>query len=508
MAPPRRRPSPPINMVVGLLRCLLLVTPATARPRSASDYLSDVTFPGLHVLEPSGSTLRIYQEGQDPKQDGAKEALALAADSWSGDMAKARQAIEEALKIPAPVPYQLPWAIFDYQGRQITAVQDLMAQKVAFLTIIGRFMWPAVRVGFEQEAEGIRNGETLIVKTLSIRPAVFEVAGFILPHEADRIIQSGKSRNMVNSVGSLTSEDAKKKRPHDDYRTSTQTWLARQEFQEVQDLDDRTANLTKVPVSHNEPVQVLRYDVGQFYAAHNDWQDLTLHRDQKNAWLQKHYGFRDRMATLFWYLSDVTEGGVTVFPKHGQPICPGIEKSCPGSSTPNMKRCDLGLQVQPKKGNVILWYNYLADGRGDQNALHGGCPPGKGQEKWSGNKWIHTKPLNLPPAEWMPDHPAIRLYGYQDAGAPSRDAVSCLLIVRSDLQASADVMWLSDSGTEVNVGTLEPGGSISMHSTKGHKFLLNAASGKSEVFPCVGAQTRKSVSAGMVISDDGGNAEL
>lgn len=38
----------------------------------------------------------------------------------------------------------------------------------------------------------------------------------------------------------------------------------------LQELDHRISNLTRVPVSHNEQVQVLRYRLGEFYAAHND----------------------------------------------------------------------------------------------------------------------------------------------------------------------------------------------------------------------------------------------
>merc|ERR1719424_1948688 len=108
-------------------------------------------------------------------------------------------------------------------------------------------------------------------------------------------------------------------------------------------------------------------------------------------WLSHHFGWTDRLATLFWYLNDVAEGGYTVFPKPAQPVCPGQLAHCKGTSTPPFHRCDIGLQVAPLKGSVILWYNYHANGRGDFNSLHGGCPPAKGLTKWSGNKWINIK---------------------------------------------------------------------------------------------------------------------
>merc|ERR1712218_765162 len=97
------------------------------------------------------------------------------------------------------------------------------------------------------------------------------------------------------------------------------------------------------------------------------------------------------------YLNDVPEGGETNFPKQGNPICGPLTKGgpryrhCPGSSDPPSNRCDVGMKVKPRRGSVVMWYNYLASGRGDVNALHAGCAVGKGLVKWSANKWIGIK---------------------------------------------------------------------------------------------------------------------
>merc|ERR1711963_1345464 len=103
---------------------------------------------------------------------------------------------------------------------------------------------------------------------------------------------------------------------------------------------------------------------------------------QQLHWQRNHFGWESRLATLFWYLNDVEKGGHTVFPKHNHTVCPDFQSTCKGSWSPSMKRCDTGLLVPPKHGNVILWYNFHPNGRGDQNALHGGCPPDPGYEKW------------------------------------------------------------------------------------------------------------------------------
>lgn len=457
---------------------------------SAADYLSEERFPGLHVLEPQASDLLIYRDGEQLVGEARPVKIEGAAD-WA-TMATARAALEEALTIPPPEPLQKPWALFDSQGRRLETVQELFKLPVAFLILLGEWMWPAVRVGFTQDAEGVLGGAPLMLRTLSLRPVVFEVEGFILPHETEEVIRIGHGAKMYNSEGVLVSTDKASKRPHNDYRTSTQTWLGRRSSKVVADLDDRTANLTRIPATHNEEVQLLRYGEGQFYSAHLDWTYLPLYNGQEDQWRRVHYGWDDRVATLFWYLNDVKEGGQTVFPKHGQPICPDYKDRCPGSSSPDPKRCDMGLRVAPKRGMVILWYNYHPNGMGDQNALHGGCPPAKGLTKWSGNKWIHTKPLG-PPAKWMPDHPALKRFGWregifgkEDLGDPN----ACAFSIRNRFSSELELLWVSErTGQQQHMLTVNPGSSQSMNSFKGHTFVAKAGGRTSTPLVCAGPRS-------------------
>jgi prolyl 4-hydroxylase len=89
------------------------------------------------------------------------------------------------------------------------------------------------------------------------------------------------------------------------------------------------------------------------------------------------------MITVFWYLSDVEEGGETVFPRFG------------GAPQPSsMSNCDHGLKVKPVRGKVIIFYSLKADGSLDPLSLHGACPVKQGV-KWAANKWVWNAPIEF-----------------------------------------------------------------------------------------------------------------
>jgi prolyl 4-hydroxylase len=94
---------------------------------------------------------------------------------------------------------------------------------------------------------------------------------------------------------------------------------------------------------------------------------------------QSRGGYRNRLATVFWYLNDVPDGGTTNFPRAG-----GLEWS---TATDN---CAVGLHVKPQKGTGIMFYNLGMDGFGDEYSLHAACPV-KAGVKWGANKWVHNE---------------------------------------------------------------------------------------------------------------------
>ncbi|KAI3798818.1 hypothetical protein L1987_34097 [Smallanthus sonchifolius] len=158
------------------------------------------------------------------------------------------------------------------------------------------------------------------------------------------------------------------------FRTCYITFLDRGQDETVRAIEKRIADFTFLPVEYGEELQVLHYEVGQKYHTHYDF-----YTDDYNT---KNEG--QRMATVVMYLSDVDEGGETVFPSAMGNISAlpcWNEQSRHGRG---------GLSVKPKMGDALLFWSIKPDATLDYSTRHGGCPVIKGS-KWSATKWIRVK---------------------------------------------------------------------------------------------------------------------
>eukprot|EP01083_Nonionella_stella_P030360 83230_1 len=135
------------------------------------------------------------------------------------------------------------------------------------------------------------------------------------------------------------------------WRTSSTYWLTTVD-DTIYNIELNCAKLLRIPQENQEPIQVLRYTAGQRYDLHRDYFDLELYKgtDIENAIR----GDQNRVATLFWYMSDVDSGGWTYFPSSGKLPPPYSNK------LKRMSDCNEGLKIQPRKGSVILFYNHQA----------------------------------------------------------------------------------------------------------------------------------------------------
>eukprot|EP00798_Chlamydomonas_sp_ICE-L_P001307 gene1307-32657_t len=116
-------------------------------------------------------------------------------------------------------------------------------------------------------------------------------------------------------------------------------------------VEERIAAAALMPRENGEPFNVLQYQHLQHYDSHMDSFDPKEFGPQRSQ----------RVLTILAYLSDVTEGGETVFKKEG------IN--------------DGSFTYAPRQGDAIFFWSTTPDGDIDSHALHGGCPVKNGT-KW------------------------------------------------------------------------------------------------------------------------------
>eukprot|EP00238_Polyblepharides_amylifera_P000041 CAMPEP_0196570654 /NCGR_PEP_ID=MMETSP1081-20130531/795_1 /TAXON_ID=36882 /ORGANISM="Pyramimonas amylifera, Strain CCMP720" /LENGTH=257 /DNA_ID=CAMNT_0041887207 /DNA_START=121 /DNA_END=891 /DNA_ORIENTATION=- len=129
----------------------------------------------------------------------------------------------------------------------------------------------------------------------------------------------------------------------------------------VKRVEKRLAYLTMLPEENGESIQVLRYEVGQYYRPHHDF-----FADEFN----KRRGGQ-RVATVLIYLSTPEQGGETIFPQAGQP---SDQAECGGKMVK-------GMSVKAEKGRAVVFWSQTPAGAEDPRSLHGSCDVIKGV-KW------------------------------------------------------------------------------------------------------------------------------
>ncbi|GMH24546.1 hypothetical protein Nepgr_026389 [Nepenthes gracilis] len=207
------------------------------------------------------------------------------------------------------------------------------------------------------------------VEVISWEPRAFIYHNFLSKEECEYLIELAKPHMQHSTV--VDSETGKSKDSR--VRTSSGTFLARGRDRIIRGIERQIADFTFIPVEHGEGLQILHYEVGQKYEPHYDY-----FQDDFNT---KNGG--QRIATVLMYLSDVEEGGETIFP------------SAKGNFTAvpywnELSECGKGgLSVKPKIGDALLFWSMKPDATSDSSSLHGGCPVIKGN-KWSSTKWLRV----------------------------------------------------------------------------------------------------------------------
>ncbi|EDW53521.1 prolyl 4-hydroxylase subunit alpha-1 [Drosophila sechellia] len=143
------------------------------------------------------------------------------------------------------------------------------------------------------------------------------------------------------------------------YRISKSAWLKTQEDRVIETVVQRTADMTGLDMDSAEELQVVNYGIGGHYEPHFDF----ARKEEERAFEGINLG--NRIATVLFYMSDVEQGGATVF-------------------------TSLHTALFPKKGTAAFWMNLHRDGQGDVRTRHAACPVLTGT-KWVSNKWIHER---------------------------------------------------------------------------------------------------------------------
>jgi len=143
------------------------------------------------------------------------------------------------------------------------------------------------------------------------------------------------------------------------WRTSTSALMYQSEKDPVVlAITEKVAHFCKLPTSHVEVLQLVRYEKGQQYTPHRDY-------------FEPNFKGQNRIFTILVYLTDLgpEDGGRTIFP-------------------------ELGIQVVPKMGNAVFWRNCSDDGTLLPCSLHTGeVMHTDGKIKYAVNCWIRNGPI-------------------------------------------------------------------------------------------------------------------
>ncbi|WP_070272417.1 2OG-Fe(II) oxygenase [Duganella sp. HH101] len=185
------------------------------------------------------------------------------------------------------------------------------------------------------------------------QPQIILLGNVLSDEECDAIIAHCGTRYTRSTV---TGEADGSSMVHEG-RTSEMAFIQRGEAEVAERIERRLAALAHWPAECSEPFQLQKYDATQEYRPHYDWldPDSSGHRSHLARGGQ-------RLATFILYLSDVEQGGGTVFP-------------------------GLGLEVYPKKGSALWFLNTDINHQPDKRTLHGGAPVVSGT-KIIANKWL------------------------------------------------------------------------------------------------------------------------
>jgi len=360
--------------------------------------------------------------------------------------------------------------LFTHTGRRVFSFFDVDQGQRTYLVPQGlNFVWPLVRVGeyfFPEAVESPIPGKPIRLRQLSMSPRVFMVENFVSPEEIEAILDHNRDLLKPSEVGFAGWRDST--------RTSSTAW----DFHSwaARKIQRRSFDLLGLDFDKNmaDALQVLRYNISEHYKPHTDYfngKAFDNHDPTAN-------NGTNRFATVFLYLSDVDQGGHTVFPlstthegyNGEQLVHPGTENTPGYIAQKDSEWCcntqSTALRSTPKAGNAVLFYSQHADGSLDKYSLHGGCPVIQGV-KYSANVWVWNRPK--PRKDAAKDGKPAEVEGIQ-------------MRFHNTRPNPVSLFW--DDGSEEGVfqNDIDPGMQSPMTTYHGHRFFARDKATGKEIF--------------------------
>jgi prolyl 4-hydroxylase len=183
-------------------------------------------------------------------------------------------------------------------------------------------------------------------------PWVITLDRFLSDEECDQVIEIASQLGYLNSIDFIADRAS-------GARTSQLVWCDHGCLKNptMQMLDARISELIGIPSENFEFFQILKYDVGQFYREHSDYN--KFHKEIQPG---------VRILTVFLYLSNVEEGG--------------------GTNFPNLKN----ITVTPVRGRALIWPSVLnKDPQSEDARLYHQALPVEQGVKHAANIWVHQR---------------------------------------------------------------------------------------------------------------------
>ena len=253
---------------------------------------------------------------------------------------------------------------------------------ILFLLILSSFIYSYFRrrfykAQFEETTEISQTSETSQSKTSRIQRRIvkhqfakqsgsgvyeiWEIHNVLSEDECKELIQFALAKGLEEStVWNHTSQGNASEKHH---RKSQQTWLKNTEHLLAEKISKISEELTGIDMSHQELLQVARYDTHGMF---NDHYDACDSESNPENCAKMNQGCGQRKTTLLLYLNDDFEGGETEFV--------GVPFKC-----------------VPKIGKGLLFWNVDDNDILIKESKHRGNQVLTGY-KWIANKWSHSKP--------------------------------------------------------------------------------------------------------------------